>query len=161
MVQSWFPTISLEPSIGFPTSKSTKLYDHICVGPGRKAPVPLLHFISRQGMHSRLFSIGLSGLMTTALLSGPLQAADLGAGRTKVKSTCQVCHGLDGIGKLPDVPNLAGEGTIYLIKQLEAFRSGQRTHQQMSIIAKDLSDEEIANVATYYSAIKVTVELPE
>ncbi|WP_282604711.1 cytochrome c [Pelagibius sp. Alg239-R121] len=112
-------------------------------------------------MRVRLFSICLCSLVAGGSLSNTLQAADLEAGRTKVKSTCRVCHGLDGLGKLPDVPNLAGEGTIYLSKQLKAFRSGERTHQQMSIIAKGLSDEDIVNLAAYYAAIKVTVEVPE
>ncbi len=91
----------------------------------------------------------------------PTVAADIAAGQAKVKSTCRVCHGIDGLGKMPDVPNLAGEGAIYISKQLKAFRSGERTHQQMSIIAKGLSDEDIANLAAYYAAIKVTVEIPE
>lgn len=91
----------------------------------------------------------------------PALAADIAAGQAKVKSTCRVCHGLDGLGKMPDVPNLAGEGAIYISKQLKAFRSGERTHQQMSIIAQGLNDEDITNLAAYYAAIKVTVEVPE
>lgn len=87
-------------------------------------------------------------------------AGDLEAGRKKVKSTCQVCHGIDGIGKNPDVPNLAGEGQLYITRQLKAFRSGARTHAQMSIIAKGLSDEDIANLSAYFSAIEVTATPP-
>jgi cytochrome c553 len=104
----------------------------------------------------------LSAIVLCIFAAIPLaQAADIKAGQAKAKVTCRVCHGLDGLGKMPTVPNLAGEGAIYISKQLKAFRSGERTHQQMSIIAQGLSDEDIANVAAYYSAIRVTVELPE
>ncbi len=74
---------------------------------------------------------------------------------------CQVCHGYDGVGKNPEVPHIAGESTVYLDKQLKAFRSGVRKHPQMSIIARDLSDEDIADLAAYYAAIKIRVEVPK
>ncbi len=88
-------------------------------------------------------------------------AADAAAGKAKVQQTCAVCHGLDGLGKNPDVPNLAGESPIYIRTQLHAFKSGARQHQQMSIIAQGLSDEDIANVAAWFSSLKVTVEMPQ
>jgi cytochrome c553 len=93
--------------------------------------------------------------------SGPAAAADAVAGKVLIQSTCQVCHGLDGIAKTPDAPNLAGESAIYIAKQLKAFRGGERKHEQMTIIASGLSDEDIANVAAWYSSLKVTVELPQ
>ena len=42
----------------------------------------------------------------------------------KMIGRCMACHGLNGIGKSPDVPNLAGESTVYLTNQLNAYRSG-------------------------------------
>jgi cytochrome c553 len=85
--------------------------------------------------------------------------ADAAAGKQKAQM-CVVCHGLDGIGKTPDAPNLAGESKIYLTNQLAAFRSGERKHEQMSIIAQSLSDEDISNLADWYSSLKITVEMP-
>jgi cytochrome c553 len=82
-------------------------------------------------------------------------------GHQKAKQVCSVCHGVDGIGKNPDVPNLAGESPNYIEKQLKAFRSGERKHEQMSIIAQSLQDQEIRDLAKWYSSIKVKVELPE
>ena len=87
-------------------------------------------------------------------------AADAAAGKAKAQATCAVCHGIDGLAKVPDAPNLAGESAIYTTRQLEAFRSGQRQHEQMSIIAEGLSDEDIADLAGWYASLKVTVELP-
>ena len=62
---------------------------------------------------------------------------------------------------MPDAPHLAGESAIYLARQLEAFRSGERQHEQMSIIAQGLSDEDIADLAAWYSSLKITVEMPQ
>jgi cytochrome c553 len=97
----------------------------------------------------------------TAAASGAANAADAAAGKQKVQTTCAVCHGLDGIAKVADAPNLAGESAIYITKQLKAFRSGERQHQQMSIIAQGLSDEDIADLAAWFSSLEVTVEMPD
>jgi cytochrome c553 len=98
-----------------------------------------------------------------AILLAAAQAigADADAGRKKVAATCAVCHGLDGLAKNPDAPNLAGESPTYIVKQLKAFKSGERQHEQMSIIAQSLSDDDMANVAAWFSRIKVTVEMPQ
>lgn len=91
---------------------------------------------------------------------GLAHAADPAAGKNKAK-VCQICHGIDGVGKMPNVPNIAGESEIYLTKQLKAFRSGERQDPQMSIIAKPLTDEEIANLAAWYASIEFSVTVPE
>ena len=109
---------------------------------------------SRPFLALGLISATLFGASQAAL------AADAAAGRAKAK-TCQTCHGIDGIAKQPNVPHLAGESEIYLTKQLKAFRDGERKDPQMSIMAKPLSDEDIANLAAWYSSIKISVTLPE
>ena len=104
----------------------------------------------------------LGGLVAAAAALAPASqaAADAALGKAKVQAVCAVCHGLDGIGKNPEVPNLAGENQQYIQKQLKAFRSGARQHEQMSIIAKDLTDQDIANLADWFASLKVTVKLP-
>lgn len=62
---------------------------------------------------------------------------------------------------MPDVPNIGGESAEYLTNQLQHFRSGERTHEQMSIIASGLSDEDIADLAAWYSSIRFEVILPQ
>src|SRR4030095_9915399 len=84
-------------------------------------------------------------------------AADPAAGKNVAQGTCAVCHGLDGIAKNPDAPHLAAENIEYLMRQLKAFKSGARKHEQMSIIAQGLSDEQMANVAAWYSSIKIKI----
>jgi cytochrome c553 len=48
-----------------------------------------------------------------------------------------------------------------LEKQLKAFRSGERKHEQMSIIAQGLSDEDIRDLVSWYSSLKISVEMPK
>ena len=91
----------------------------------------------------------------------PVIAQDLHQAKAKVGSVCRTCHGMDGLGTIAGVPNLSGQKYDYLVIQLEAYRDAKRHHPQMSIIAQMLSDEDIRNVAKWYSSIKITVELPE
>jgi len=97
-------------------------------------------------------------LVTTAAAAS--LAGDLDRGRQRVEMLCQTCHGLDGQATLPGAPNLSGQNRDYLVIQLEAYRDGSRTHPQMSIVAGSLSDEDIEDVAEWYSSIRVTLELP-
>lgn len=87
-------------------------------------------------------------------------SADPAAGR-KLAGQCKTCHGLDGIAKIPIAPNLAGESQIYIQNQLKAFRSGKRQHEMMSVVARDLTDKQIADVAAWYESIQVTAKLPD
>jgi len=106
---------------------------------------------------------GVACLLGLALAIGATDAAlgaDPAAGREKARQ-CQTCHGMDGIGRMPDVPNIAGESELYLTKQLRDFRSGERRHEQMSIIAGGLRDDDIADLAAYYASIEFTVKVPE
>ena len=104
----------------------------------------------------------LAPLASVALLvatSAPVAAADLAAGR-KAAGQCNVCHGKDGLATNPEAPNLAGEASVYIEKQLKAFRSGERQHRQMSIIAQGLDDATIKDLSAWYDAMIVSVELP-
>lgn len=83
-------------------------------------------------------------------------SGDVKAGSEKARM-CEACHGLDGVSKMPEAPNLAGQVQGYLVAQLSAFKAGQRRNEQMSVIVQALSPQEIENLAAYYSAIQVTV----
>ncbi len=82
------------------------------------------------------------------------------AGKKKVVK-CVVCHGRDGIAKIPDAPNLAGQKETYIVRSFAAYKSGERKNEQMSVIAKSVGDAELADLAAYYAAIKITVEAPK
>lgn len=89
------------------------------------------------------------------------QAADAKVGRALAGQKCQVCHGIDGIAKMPVAPHLAGESEIYLQMQLKAFRSGKRENEMMTVVAKDLSDADISDLAAWYASIEISVKMPE
>lgn len=98
------------------------------------------------------------GLILSVLLlatSLPLTAeagGNVEQGRRK-SAQCIACHGVDGRSSNPTFPDLAGQKATYLHIQLKHFRSGKRHHAIMSPIAQALSDEDIADLAMYFSEI--------
>ena len=108
-------------------------------------------------MRTILFAGG--ALIVSALLtSAPAQ--DAAAGHKIATSVCQTCHGLNGIAKMPEMPNIAGDGAAYIVNQLQAYKSGARQNELMSAVAPMLDDAKMADVAAYYSSLKVTVAEP-
>lgn len=89
----------------------------------------------------------------------PAAAQDPAAGRAKAQA-CAVCHGPAGISTTPDAPHLAGQPAIYVAAQLRAYRSGARKHEVMAVMAKPLSDADIADLAAWYAAIKIEAATP-
>lgn len=114
----------------------------------------------RIGRFVRAGTKALAALTALALTAPAAAAGEPDAGRAKARM-CQTCHGLDGIGRMPDVPNIGGESALYITRQLNAFRSGERRHEQMSIIAAGLGDDDIADLAAWYSSIEFSVRVPE
>jgi cytochrome c553 len=107
--------------------------------------------------HSALRLVNL--LVAVALLvasSGEARAGDVKAGRAKALM-CQACHGVDGLSKVPDAPNIAGQTEAYLVAQLQAYKSGARKNDAMSLVAPSLSDNDVEDLAAYFSAIEVKI----
>ncbi len=63
------------------------------------------------------------------------------------------------MAQIPIAPNIGGEPASYLAGQLRAFRSGERQHEMMSVVASGLSDKQIDDVAAWYAAHEATAEL--
>jgi cytochrome c553 len=102
---------------------------------------------------SILITVGL----VLALLGTTAQAAgDAAAGRRKAVQ-CQTCHGLDGLSKIPEAPNLAGQPEPYLVKSLNDFRQGVRKNEMMSIVSQALSAADVDDLAAYYASIEISV----
>lgn len=78
-------------------------------------------------------------------------AGDPDAGRS-VAGMCRTCHGLDGVARIPIAPHIGGEPEGYLAAQLTAFRDGTREHEMMSVVARSLSDQQIADVSAWYAS---------
>ncbi len=93
-------------------------------------------------------------------LAAPALAADAKAGRQKVAGVCQACHGMDGLSKNPESPNLAGQLQQYLVKATTEYRDEVRKNESMNIVAKELTDADIANIAASYASIQIEVIPP-
>jgi cytochrome c553 len=100
------------------------------------------------------------GLILAATATAATAAGDRTAGRKKA-TQCQACHGLDGLSKIPEGPNLAGQDENYLVKALRDYKTGARKNDMMSIVAPGLSDQDMADLAAYYAGIEVTVAPPK
>lgn len=80
-----------------------------------------------------------------------LAAGDKAAGKTK-SATCAACHGQDGNSINAEWPSLAGQNADYIMKQLHDFKSGARVNATMSPMAAPLSDQDIEDLAAYFSS---------
>ena len=100
--------------------------------------------------HARaLLAIGLLGGLCA---SGAQAAGTAAAGKGKA-AVCAACHGIDGRSQMPEAPNLAGQVEGYLAAQLQAFKSGERHNEQMAIIARPLSAQDIDDLAAFYASL--------
>jgi len=93
----------------------------------------------------------LSALFAVIVASGSAYAkGDPDAGRSK-SGVCAGCHGLTGMSPNDAWPNLAGQGYAYLVNQLKAYRDDRRRDPMMDTVTKRLSDQDIKDLAAYYS----------
>lgn len=67
------------------------------------------------------------------------------------KDNCLICHGASGVSRQPLWPNLAGLSKDYGVTALKAYRSGDRKHALMSVMAKDLSDADATMLAAFFA----------
>ena len=94
--------------------------------------------------------LALAGVFSTA------HAQDAQRGSTKVQM-CIGCHGIVGyqadFPQVYKVPKIAGQDAKYIVSALTAYRGGDRKHPSMHSIASSLTDQDIADVAAYYSQL--------
>jgi cytochrome c553 len=110
-----------------------------------------------------VLKIKFAAMAAVLSLTGTAVHADGSAanGAQKIKTFgCITCHGRDGVSKLPEAPNLAGQVQIYLTSALQAYRTGSRKNEMMNTVAEKLTDTDIADLAAYYSSIAVSVTPP-
>lgn len=101
----------------------------------------------------------LPGLvLVTALLTGSpaMASGSAEAGQAKA-ATCAACHGLDGRSSNPEWPNLAGQNATYLVRSLQSFKNGERQNVLMTSQAMPLSDQDILDLAAWFSSQKRAV----
>src|SRR5699024_11710096 len=99
--------------------------------------------------------LNLTMLLATIVVIAVAQAAgNVEAGKAK-SATCAACHGVDGNSPSGQYPNLAGQGAPYLFKQLQDFKSGARDNDIMKQMVKNLSEQDMKDLAAYFSAQQV------
>lgn len=92
----------------------------------------------------------------------PAIAADLQEGK-EINGTCAACHGDNGQGGgRGEYPRIAGQQVRYLESQLKNFRSRSRINIPMFPYTqeRELSDEDIKNVAAYIAGIELSNRMP-
>lgn len=89
--------------------------------------------------------------------SAVFAGGDAEAGKA-ASATCAACHGADGNSTIPTNPKLAGQYESYLVQALKAYRSGERKNPIMSGFAAGLSDQQIADLAAYFSSQESTLQ---
>ncbi|WP_102798863.1 c-type cytochrome [Bowmanella denitrificans] len=98
-----------------------------------------------------------AALLLTLGSQSALAAGDAEAGKAK-SGMCVACHGTDGNSLAPMYPNLAGQHAQYLEGAIKAYRDGQRTGGtavMMAPMAANLSDQDAADLAAYFSQQKL------
>lgn len=106
-------------------------------------------------MMKTALAIALSAVALAMVAPDASAQGSAEAGATKA-ATCLACHGLNGNSTNPEWPNLAGQNAVYITEQLKMFRAGQRASTPNAIVmtaqSAALTDEDIADIAAYYSA---------
>lgn len=95
-------------------------------------------------------AMGAAILATAAAAQAP--AGDPRAGRSLAYAECRGCHGMDGKGTKPGVPNLGGRDAAELVALLDAYRAGKKQHVPIGWIARSAKPQELRDIAAYYSA---------
>lgn len=97
-----------------------------------------------------------------ALVSLPAVADGNPVAGKAESQVCQSCHGVDGNSASAQFPRLAGQHRTYLVKALMDYRSGARKNAIMNGMAAQLTNQQIEDVAAYFSSQKgLTVYPPK
>jgi cytochrome c553 len=91
-----------------------------------------------------------------ALLASPAAAQGNAERGAKLAYTCQGCHGIESYrNAYPSyrVPKLGGQKAAYLVAALQGYRDGSREHPTMQAQASSMSDEDMQDLAAYFSSV--------
>jgi len=88
------------------------------------------------------------------LAAGGVQAGGDAARGQELAIDCADCHGDDGLGD-EDVPAIAGMDAAKQLKELMAFKSGERVDEEEDMVdsVEDLSEQDMADLAAYFSSL--------
>ncbi len=114
--------------------------------------VKLLCRCLTQGLAVAAVTIGLSPV---AFAGGDVEKGK------ELSATCAACHGADGNSSIPTNPKLAGQYESYLVRALSDYKSGARNNAIMAGFAAALSDQDIRDLAAYFSSQESVLSVPK
>ena len=79
--------------------------------------------------------------------------ADIDAGKAFAQAQCVGCHGLDGRGAAPGIPDLAAQEERYLLASLTAYKEGKRTHAALQDLTSGMKDADVRNIAGFFASL--------
>ena len=87
-------------------------------------------------------------------------SGDPEAGKTKAY-TCTGCHGIPAYNNVYPtyhVPKIGGQNYEYIVSALKQYRAGERSHETMRAQAGNLTDQDIADIASYFVSLTASKE---
>lgn len=111
-------------------------------------------------MKTWLMTVSVAAVLATGVIhaseghdpAAPAMTADPKAGETKANTICIACHGPQGNSVVSIWPKLAGQHPDYIKKQIMDFKAGNRANVQMTPMAMPLTDQEVMDLAAYFSS---------
>jgi len=101
------------------------------------------------------FVLGLIAFVLAGSVLAQAPAGNAQAAKSKI-SMCTGCHGIPGYKTVYpyvyQVPMITGQRALYIVNALQAYKSGARSHPSMRGVAQSLSDQDMADLAAYYSS---------
>lgn len=89
----------------------------------------------------------------TASAPARIQPGDAAAGKAVAERNCKGCHGMDGKGAAPAIPNLAAQRERYLLESIREYKEGKRIHAALKDMTEHMTEADVRNVAAYYASL--------
>jgi cytochrome c553 len=118
------------------------------------------HFLLGIVLSVALIGCTDKGESTAKSASEKQAAADVPAGKAIAERECKGCHGLDGKGVAPAIPNLAAQRERYLLASMKAYKEGARTHAALREMTGHMSEADTRNVAAHYASLPPIATAP-
>ncbi len=104
----------------------------------------------------KLALVLFTAIVTSSASIAAFAQGDAAAGQAK-SALCATCHGADGNSELSINPKLAGQSAAYIAKQLQDYKSGARANATMAAMVGGLSDQDMLDLAAWFSSQEVTL----
>ncbi|KRE88973.1 cytochrome C [Frateuria sp. Soil773] len=111
-------------------------------------------------MKRALTLLSFGAVLAFASTQSMASSGSIENGKTKA-AACFACHGADGNSVDPQYPRLAGQYNLYLQQVLHEYKDGRRNNAIMKGFVATLSDQDIEDVAAYFSSLPTKLDTLE